>query len=95
MADSDDSYDFSHIPRFVEQLRSGADLVMGNRFRGGIHKEAMPLLHRHLGNPLLTALGRLFFHSPCRDFHCAPFARTAIGGWIFAPPAWNLPARWW
>ena len=61
MADSDDSYDFSHIPRFVEQLRSGADLVMGNRFRGGIHKEAMPLLHRHLGNPLLTALGRLFF----------------------------------
>ncbi len=70
MADSDDSYDFSHIPRFIEQLRSGADLVMGNRFRGGIQKEAMPLLHRHLGNPLLTALGRLFFHSPCRDFHC-------------------------
>src|ERR1700722_5521860 len=70
MADSDDSYDFSHIPRFVEQLRGGADLVMGNRFRGGIHKEAMPLLHRHLGNPVLTALGRLFFHSPCRDFHC-------------------------
>ena len=70
MADSDDSYDFRHIPRFVEQLRGGADLVMGNRFRGGIHKEAMPLLHRHLGNPVLTALGRLFFHSPCRDFHC-------------------------
>jgi glycosyltransferase involved in cell wall biosynthesis len=70
MADSDDSYDFSHIPRFVEQLRGGADLVMGNRFRGGIHKEAMPVLHRHLGNPVLTALGRLFFHSPCRDFHC-------------------------
>jgi glycosyltransferase involved in cell wall biosynthesis len=70
MADSDDSYDFSHIPRFVEQLRGGADLVMGNRFRGGVHKEAMPLLHRHLGNPALTALGRLFFHSPSRDFHC-------------------------
>jgi glycosyltransferase involved in cell wall biosynthesis len=70
MADSDDSYDLTHIPRFVEQLKSGADLVMGNRFRGGIQKGAMPFLHRYLGNPLLTAAGRLFFHSPCGDFHC-------------------------
>jgi len=70
MADSDDSYDFGHIPRLVEQLRNGSDLVMGNRFRGGIRKGAMPLLHRYLGNPLLTALGRLFFRSPCGDFHC-------------------------
>ncbi|SPF44425.1 Glycosyl transferase [Candidatus Sulfotelmatobacter kueseliae] len=70
MADSDDSYDFGHIPRFIEQLRNSSDLVMGNRFRGGIHKGAMPLLHRYLGNPVLTALGRLFFHSPCQDFHC-------------------------
>jgi glycosyltransferase involved in cell wall biosynthesis len=70
MADSDDSYDFGHIFRFVEQLRRGADLVMGNRFRGGIQKGAMPFLHRYLGNPVLTAVGRLFFHSPCRDFHC-------------------------
>ena len=70
MADSDDSYDLAHIPRFVEQLRSGCDLVMGNRFHGGIDKGAMPVLHRYLGNPVLTALGRLFFHSPCRDFHC-------------------------
>lgn len=70
MADSDDSYEFSHIPRFVEKLRAGADLVMGNRFLGGIRDGAMPVLHRYLGNPVLTAVGRLFFHSPSRDFHC-------------------------
>lgn len=70
MADSDDSYDFSHIPRFIEKLRKGSDLVMGNRFLGGIHHGAMPPLHRYLGNPVLTAIGRLFFHSPSRDFHC-------------------------
>jgi glycosyltransferase involved in cell wall biosynthesis len=70
MADSDDSYDLSHIPRFVEQLRSGSDLVMGNRFSGGIARQAMPFLHRYLGNPVLTGIGRLFFRSTCKDFHC-------------------------
>lgn len=70
MADADDSYDFEHIPRFLEQLRAGQDLVMGNRFWGGIERGAMPPLHRYLGNPVLTGLGRLFFSSPCRDFHC-------------------------
>ena len=70
MADSDDSYDFGHISRFVEELRKGSDLVMGNRFLGGIRDGAMPFLHRYLGNPVLTAVGRLFFHSPSRDFHC-------------------------
>jgi glycosyltransferase involved in cell wall biosynthesis len=70
MADSDDSYDFSHAPRFLEQLRSGSDLVMGNRFRGGIADQAMPFLHRYLGNPVLSGIGRLFFGSPCGDFHC-------------------------
>ena len=70
MADSDDSYDLSHIPRFVEQLRAGADLVMGNRFSGGIADNAMPFLHRYLGNPVLTGIGRLFFDSTCKDFHC-------------------------
>ena len=55
---------------FIEQLRSGSDLVMGNRFRGGIADEAMPSLHRYLGNPVLTGVGRLFFRSPCGDFHC-------------------------
>lgn len=70
MGDADDSYDFGHVPRFVEQLRKGADVVMGNRFRGGIQKNAMPALHRYLGNPGLTRLGRLFFHSPVGDFYC-------------------------
>jgi glycosyltransferase involved in cell wall biosynthesis len=70
MADSDDSYDFSHAPRFVQQLRTGSDLVMGNRFQGGISDKAMPFLHRYLGNPVLSGIGRLFFGSPCGDFHC-------------------------
>ena len=70
MADSDDSYDFSHAPRFLRQLRAGSDLVMGNRFQGGISDQAMPFLHRYLGNPVLSAIGRLFFGSPCGDFHC-------------------------
>jgi glycosyltransferase involved in cell wall biosynthesis len=70
MADSDDSYDFSHAPRFVQQLRTGSDLVMGNRFQGGISDKAMPFLHRYLGNPVLSGIGRLFFGSPVGDFHC-------------------------
>lgn len=70
MGDADDSYDFTHIPRFLEKLREGEDLVMGNRFLGGIQPGAMPPLHRYLGNPVLSGLGRLLFGSPCRDFHC-------------------------
>jgi glycosyltransferase involved in cell wall biosynthesis len=70
MADSDDSYEFAHAPRFVSSLRAGSDLVMGNRFRGGISPKAMPFLHRYLGNPVLSAVGRLFFHAPVGDFHC-------------------------
>lgn len=78
--DSDDSHDFSHIPRFLERLREGDDLVMGNRFLGGIEAGAMPALHRYLGNPLLSGIGRLFFGSPCHDFHCGMrgFRRDAI-----------------
>ena len=70
MGDSDDSYDFSSIYPFVEQLRAGNDLVMGNRFRGGILPGAMPWKHRWIGNPVLTGIGRLFFHCPAGDFHC-------------------------
>jgi len=70
MGDSDSSYDFRDLPKFLAPLRAGADLVMGNRFRGGIQPNAMPPLHRYLGNPVLTGIGRLLFHSPCRDFHC-------------------------
>lgn len=70
MADADDSYDLSGLDPFVSKLREGYDLVMGNRFAGGIAPGAMPPLHRYLGNPVLTAVGRLFFRSPIRDFHC-------------------------
>jgi len=71
MGDADDSYDFGHVPRFVEQLRRGSDLVMGNRFRGGIEKGAMPPLHQYFGNPALTRLGRLFFRNRnVGDFYC-------------------------
>jgi len=80
MADADDSYDFTALEPFVEQLRCGYDLVMGNRFRGGIKPNAMPPLHKYLGNPVLTGIGRLFFRSPCGDFHCGlrGFRREAI-----------------
>ncbi len=70
MADSDDSYDFVNLMPFLERLRAGDELVMGNRFKGGIAPGAMPPLHRYLGNPVLTAIGKLFFRSPCGDFHC-------------------------
>ena len=80
MGDSDDSYDFSKLEGFVERLRAGDQLVMGNRFRGGLMPGAMPPLHRYFGNPVLTAIGRLFFRSPCGDFHCGlrGFHREAI-----------------
>jgi len=68
--DADDSYDFGHVPRFVEELRKGSDLVMGNRFQGGIQKGAMPTLHRYIGNPVLTRVGRVLFRSTVGDFHC-------------------------
>ena len=70
MGDADDSYDFTDIMPFVEKLREGYDLVMGNRFKGGIRPGAMPPLHRYLGNPVLTAIGRLLFRAPVGDFHC-------------------------
>ena len=70
MGDADDSYDFSRLMPFVDALRAGADLVIGNRFRGGIAPGAMPVLHRYLGNPVLSFLGRLFFGVRVGDFHC-------------------------
>ena len=70
MGDSDDSYDFGALEAFVEKLRGGDDLVMGNRFLGGIKPGAMPLLHRYFGNPALSAIGRLFFGGRIGDFHC-------------------------
>jgi glycosyltransferase involved in cell wall biosynthesis len=70
MGDADASYDFGRLEPFVDKLRAGYLLVMGNRFAGGILPGAMPALHRYLGNPLLSFFGRLFFRTGVRDFHC-------------------------
>jgi glycosyltransferase involved in cell wall biosynthesis len=80
MGDADDSYDFSNLGPFVEKLRGGWDVVMGNRFQGGIKPGAMPPLHQYFGNPALTWIGRLFFSSPAGDFNCGlrGFRRESI-----------------
>ncbi len=80
MGDADDSYDFGEVPAFVAKLEEGNDLVMGSRFRGRIEPGAMPLLHRWLGNPVLSFLGRLFFKVPTSDFHCGirAFRKEAV-----------------
>jgi hypothetical protein len=80
MGDADCSYDFANLEAYVHKLRAGADLVMGNRFAGGIAPGAMPPLHRYLGNPVLSFVGRLFFRTRIRDFHCGlrGFARDAM-----------------
>lgn len=80
MGDSDDSYDFYALAPFVEKLREGYDLVMGNRFKGGIMKGAMPFKNRYLGNPVLSFVGRLFFSIKIGDFHCGlrGFSKEAV-----------------
>lgn len=80
MADADESYDLLNLMPFLEKLREGYDLVMGNRFKGGIKKGAMPWHHQYIGNPVLSFIGRLFFRSPANDFHCGlrGFSKDAI-----------------
>ncbi|MFT3894642.1 MAG: glycosyltransferase [Anaerolineales bacterium] len=80
MADADESYDLIHLMPFIEKLRAGYDLVMGNRFKGGIKKGAMPWHHRYIGNPILSFVGQLFFKTPAKDFHCGirGFTKEAI-----------------
>lgn len=80
MGDADDSYDFSRLESFVSELDNGSDLVIGNRFKGGIAPGAMPFLHKYLGNPVLSFIGRLFFKIPISDFHCGlrGFRRSKI-----------------
>ena len=80
MGDADGSYSFADLDPFLERLRGGDDLVMGNRFQGGIVPGAMPRLNRYLGNPLLSFLGRVFYRSPVGDFHCGlrGFRRDAV-----------------
>jgi glycosyltransferase involved in cell wall biosynthesis len=82
MGDADGSYDFSRLDGFVAKLRAGHPLVVGNRFAGGILRGAMPLLHRYLGNPVLSFIGRLLFRTHIRDFHCGlrAFDRAAVLG---------------
>ncbi|MBL8062521.1 MAG: glycosyltransferase family 2 protein [Anaerolineales bacterium] len=80
MADSDDSYDLINLWPFLEKMREGYDLVMGNRFKGGIKAGAMPWHHRYIGNPILSFIGKLFFKTPANDFHCGlrGFSKDAI-----------------
>lgn len=80
MADADDSYDWSRLDPFLDALEDGAELVIGNRFAGGIEAGAMPPLHRYLGNPVLSAVARWLHRSPVRDFHCGMrgFTREAF-----------------
>jgi len=80
MGDADDSYDFGESLPILQKLREGVQMVVGNRFKGGIKKDAMPFLNRYLGNPVLSFIGRLFFKIPLRDFHCGlrGFSREAI-----------------
>jgi glycosyltransferase involved in cell wall biosynthesis len=80
MADSDESYDWSQLDQFIQAIEAGNDLVMGNRFRGGIEPGAMPPLHRYLGNPVLSFISRIAFRVPVGDFHCGmrAFTRAAF-----------------
>ena len=95
MGDADDSYDFSSLDAFVERLRAGDQVVMGNRFAGSILPGAMPPLHRYLGNPVLSRLGRLFFKVPCKDFHCGlrGFDRDAVAGLDLRSPGMEFASE--
>lgn len=80
MGDADDSYDFYHLNEFIDKLDEGYELVMGNRFKGGIEKGAMSFSHQYIGNPVLSGIGRLFFRTSIKDFHCGlrAFRKDAI-----------------
>ena len=95
MGDSDGSHDLNALAPFVEKLREGYELVVGNRFQGGIQPGAMSALHRYLGNPVLSAIGRTFFHSPCGDFHCGlrGFRRAAILGLDLQAPGMEFASE--
>ena len=95
MGDADQSYDFSALQAYLDLLRGGAELVMGNRFRGGIAPGAMPPLHRYLGNPVLSFIGRLFFRVKIGDFHCGlrGFSRDAIAGLGLVSPGMEFASE--
>jgi glycosyltransferase involved in cell wall biosynthesis len=95
MGDADDSYDFTNLGLFLDKLRHGADIVIGNRFAGGIAPGAMPFLHKYLGNPVLSFLGRLFFSVPVRDFHCGlrAFRVAAVRGLRLKSPGMEFASE--
>lgn len=95
MGDADASYDFSALDAFVDSLRGGAQLVIGNRFRGGIAPGAMPALHRYLGNPVLSFFGRLFFRANIGDFHCGlrGFSRQSMEGLGLVSPGMEFASE--
>jgi glycosyltransferase involved in cell wall biosynthesis len=95
MGDADDSYDFSALDAMLAELRNGNDLVMGNRFKGGIMPGAMPWLHRYLGNPVLSFVGRLFFGGTKLDFHCGlrGFRREAFFRWKLHTPGMEFASE--
>jgi hypothetical protein len=95
MGDSDASYDFGHTPRFVRTLRQGYDLVMGNRFLGGIEPGAMPWKHRWIGNPVLSGIARLFFGCPAHDLHCGlrGFSKTAYAKMDLSTPGMEFASE--
>ncbi|MEM9969912.1 MAG: glycosyltransferase family 2 protein [Pseudomonadota bacterium] len=95
MGDCDESYDFLSLDAFLHELRVGTDLVMGNRFKGGIEAGAMPKLHRYLGNPVLSKLGRMFYRVPIGDFHCGlrGFAREPILGLGLSNPGMEFASE--
>ena len=95
LGDADGSYDFRHLDEFLSALRGGAQLVMGNRFLGGIAQGAMPVLHRYIGNPILSGIGRLFFPSAVHDFHCGlrGFDRKAILSLGLCTPGMELASE--
>ena len=95
MGDADDSYDFSQLDGILAKLREGYDLVMGNRFRGGIAKGAMPFLHKYLGNPVLSFLGRLFYRIPIGDFHCGlrGFSKEAMNHLKLSTPGMEFASE--
>jgi hypothetical protein len=95
MGDADDSYDFTNLGLFLDKLRGGADVVIGNRFAGGIAPGAMPFLHKYLGNPVLSFLGRLFFGVRVRDFHCGlrAFRVAAVKGLRLKSPGMEFASE--
>lgn len=77
MGDSDDTYDFTDLERFITPLRNGCDMVIGNRFKGKILPGAMPWARRYIGNPILSGILRWFFDTPISDSHCGMRSFTA------------------